>query len=65
MQYKQVEFTPRMQAGPKFKKLYNLLYKETKNQKPYYLKYAENHLRSPTFIHGKNTEQSQNERRHS
>ena len=31
MQYKQVEFTPRMQAGPKFKKLYNLLYKETKN----------------------------------
>ena len=30
MQYKQVEFTPRMQAGPKFKKLYNLLYKDIK-----------------------------------
>ena len=31
MPYKQVEFTPRMQAGPKCKKWYNLLYKETKN----------------------------------
>ena len=34
MQYKQVEFTPRMQAGPKFKKLYNLLYKDIKTWKP-------------------------------